>query len=58
MARLEAFVTTAEEFDQLPVLRGTMNRMLGEFRNRWPETLPLPLYPAFRKGEHPESELS
>ena len=47
LARLDAFIATAEEFDRLPAMRGTASRMLEVLRNRWPETQPLPLYPAF-----------
>ena len=55
LARLEAFITTAEEFDHLPAMRGTASRLLEVLVKRWPETPPLPLYPAFRKAEHSES---
>jgi hypothetical protein len=50
LARLEAFITTAEEFDHLPAMRGTASRLLEVLVKRWPETPPLPLYPAFRKA--------
>lgn len=50
LALLEAFIATAEEFDHLPAMRGTASRVLEVLRNRWPETQPLPLYPAFREG--------
>jgi hypothetical protein len=50
LARLEAFVDVAEEFDQLPGLRGIAGRVLQELGKLWPETDPLPLYPAFRDG--------
>ena len=48
LARLEAFVDVAEEFNQLPGLRGIAARVLHELDKLWPETDPLPLYPAFR----------
>lgn len=48
LARLEAFITTSEEFGHLPALRGTSQRLLELLNQRWPETAPLPLYPAFR----------
>jgi hypothetical protein len=48
LARLEAFVDVAEEFNQLPGLRGIAARVLHELGKLWPETDPLPLYPAFR----------
>jgi hypothetical protein len=48
LARLEAFITTANEFDQLPATRATANRLLAALQGRWPETEALPLYPAFR----------
>ena len=50
LARLEAFIATAEEFDQLPALRGTANRLLEALHRQWGETPPLPLYPAFQRA--------
>lgn len=50
-ARLEAFVGVAEEFHQLPGLRGIAGRVLQELGKLWPGTDPLPLYPAFREGK-------
>jgi thiamine kinase-like enzyme len=49
LARLEAFETTAEEFCRFPALRGTVERLHTVLAKRWPETPPLPLYPAFRE---------
>jgi hypothetical protein len=51
LARLEAFITTAETFGELPAVRATASRLLEVLRKRWPETSPLPLYPAFRKED-------
>ena len=48
LARLEAFVDVAEEFNQLPGLCGIAARVLHELGKLWPGTDPLPLYPAFR----------
>jgi hypothetical protein len=48
LARLQAFIATAEECGQLPALRGTASRLLSMLETSWPETLPLPLYPAFQ----------
>jgi hypothetical protein len=48
LARLEAFIATADDFGYLPAMRGTASRVLEVLRTRWPETPPLPLYPAFR----------
>jgi Phosphotransferase enzyme family len=48
LARLEAFITTAEACDQLPALRGTASRLLEVLRKAWPEAPPVPLYPAFQ----------
>jgi hypothetical protein len=48
LARLEAFIATADEFNQLPAVRGTASRLLEVLEKRWPEAPPLPLYPAFR----------
>ena len=47
LARLEAFITTAEESGQLPGLRATAVQLLDVLRKRWPDTPSLPLYPAF-----------
>jgi Phosphotransferase enzyme family len=49
LARLEAFITTAEEFDQLPALRGMASRSLEILRKAWPDTPQLPMYPAFQR---------
>jgi hypothetical protein len=49
VARLEAFITTAEAYHRLPAMRGTAHRVLEALRRRWPATHPLPLYPAFRQ---------
>jgi hypothetical protein len=49
LARLEAFITTASDFDQLPATRMAANHLLEVLQERWPATEPLPLYPAFRK---------
>lgn len=48
LARLEAFVATSEEFDALPALRGTASRLQEILHEAWPDTPPLPLYPAFQ----------
>jgi hypothetical protein len=48
LTRLEIFITTSEQFNYRPVLRSTANRLLDHLRTRWPETEPLPFYPAFR----------
>jgi len=48
LARLEAFITTAQEFNQLPGLRGTASRLLDLLQQRWRGTPSLPNYPAFR----------
>jgi hypothetical protein len=50
LARLEAFVDVAEEFNQLPGLRALADRVLQALGKLWPGTDPLPLYPAFRDG--------
>ena len=47
LARLEAFLTIAEELGNLPAVRGTAERLLAVLRKRWPEAQPLRLYPAF-----------
>lgn len=48
LARLEAFIATAQEFNQLPGLRGTASRLLDLLQQRWRGTPSLPDYPAFR----------
>jgi hypothetical protein len=50
LARLEAFVATAEEFGQLPAIRGMAAQLLDILQKAWPETPSLALYPAFRKA--------
>lgn len=49
LARLEAFITISQEFNQLPGLRDTSNRLLDLLRQRWLNVPGLPLYPAFRR---------
>lgn len=48
LARLEAFIATAQEFNQLPGWRGTASRLLDLLQQRWRGTPSLPDYPAFR----------
>lgn len=48
LARLEAFVSTSEEFSRFPAIRATSNRLLDVLGKRWPDVLPLPVYPAFQ----------
>ena len=48
LARLEAFVETATEFNGLPAIQADMLRILEAFRTRWRDVEPLPYYPAFR----------
>ena len=50
LARLEAFVMTAQEFDRLPAMRGTASRLLELLLEAWPDAAPLPLYPAFDRA--------
>lgn len=49
LARLEAFTTTAQEFNQLPGLRGTTDKLLERLRQQWSDVPDLPLYPAFQQ---------
>ena len=49
LARLEAFITAAQEFNQLPSLRGTTRQLLEHLRQQWSNVPDLPLYPAFQK---------
>jgi hypothetical protein len=48
LARLGAFIETATSSNQLPALRATATALLDHLRRRWPDTPPLPVYPAFR----------
>lgn len=48
LASLEAFIDTATEFDRLPQFRNAASQLLATLQARWPETEPLPFYPAFR----------
>jgi len=50
LARLEAFITTAEECHQLPALAAMASRLLKVLHKAWPETPPLPVYPAFQRA--------
>jgi hypothetical protein len=49
VARLDAFITTAEEGNHLPALRDVASRLRDALRKAWPEAPPLPLYPAFQR---------
>ncbi len=49
VSRLEAFITTAEAYHCLPAVQATAHQVLKVLRQRWPETPPLPVYPAFRQ---------
>jgi thiamine kinase-like enzyme len=51
LARLESFIATAQEFDQLPGLRSTSSQLLELLHQRWSEQDSLSLYPAFQKSE-------
>jgi len=46
-ARVEAFIATCLEFDELPALRAVAEQLLATLQQRWPELEPLPLFPAF-----------
>ncbi|MEM7113749.1 MAG: hypothetical protein AAF614_15030 [Chloroflexota bacterium] len=49
LSRLQAFAELAEAHDCYPALRGTASRLVDKLTTQWPETDPLPLYPAFRQ---------
>jgi hypothetical protein len=49
LARLEVFIMTSQEFNQLPGLCSTSSRLLDLLRQRWLDVSPLPFYPAFQK---------
>lgn len=48
-ARLEAFIATCLEFDELPALREVAEQLLAALQQRWPELEPLPLFPVFEQ---------
>lgn len=48
LARLEAFITTSQEFNHLPALRGISSQLLDLLRQRWLDLPDLPLYAALR----------
>jgi len=48
LARLEALINTATEFDLLPQFRNAASQLLTTLQARWPEVEPMPYYPAFR----------
>jgi|SRR5688572_7375320 hypothetical protein len=50
LARLEAFISAAEEFDQLSALQAVASQLLEILQKAWPQTRPLPLYPAFLRA--------
>ena len=47
LARLSAFIATSQEFNRLPNLRSTSNKLLDLLGKQWSDIAPLPLYPAF-----------
>jgi hypothetical protein len=50
---LEAAIEGAEQSDTLPGLRATATRWRAALGERWPETQPLALYPAFARQPPP-----
>lgn len=48
LAHLQAFDMASTGSNQLPALRGTMAALLDHLHKCWPNTQPLPVYPAFR----------
>ena len=50
LARLDAFITTSEEFHHLPALRGLASELREVLHKAWPGTPSLPLYPAFQRA--------
>ncbi|MBE9079100.1 hypothetical protein IQ241_17650 [Romeria aff. gracilis LEGE 07310] len=49
LARLEAFIATSQEFNQLPGLCNTSEQLLARLRQHWSNVPDLPLYPAFQR---------
>jgi hypothetical protein len=47
LGRLDAFITTSEEFRRLPALRAMAARLQNRLVQEWPETVPMPTYPSF-----------
>ena len=48
LARLEAFMITAEEFSRFSAVHETAGQLRDTLSERWPDTQSLPLYPAFQ----------
>jgi len=48
LARLDAFIATAESHGKLPALHQTLAILADDLRAQWPDMEDLPLYPAFR----------
>jgi hypothetical protein len=49
LARLEVFITTSQEFNQLSGLCNVSSQLLDLLHQSWPDVTDLPLYPAFSK---------
>jgi hypothetical protein len=49
LARLEVFMVTSQEFEQLHGLRNASSQLLDLLRQRWSDVPDLPVYPAFQK---------
>jgi hypothetical protein len=50
IAYLQAFVDTAEEFEQLPTIRAAAQVVVAALLEIWPAIRPLPYFPAFRNN--------
>ena len=50
LSGLEQYLLVSHALGGPTRLRGSSERLLAELRRRWPESAPLPLYPAFRTG--------
>ena len=48
LARLEAYMSTSEEFGHFPAAHETFGGLRDTLSERWPDTQLLPLYPAFQ----------
>lgn len=48
IAYLHIFKDTAEDYDQLPVIRSGVQLVISALGRIWPEIKPLPLFPAFQ----------
>jgi len=51
LSRLQMFLDTARDADQMPALCAVYTKVLADLQSRWPDATPMPVYPAFRTGD-------